>query len=338
MRTRVGFYLVLLAVLAMSGQALVSAQEPIPIRIMWTAGCDPRVSPNQCNLGSITSLTAFYEMVDALGATVDYVVPMNEATLSGYDVIIIDTCSSVSAAEPVLSLLRDYIAAGGSALVLGSNDCIPLGREAAALANEITSDRGIRYTRDDIRWYGQTVFATPVPIGHPVLESVRHVNFHSHAALMLDESAQPLLALKDYTVAAVADDPEAGSLIAVATTIEFPLDRGLTSQGDDKFIFWDNALRWLVENSREKLDRSELTDTDPLICVLYSHGGVDIHTGPSTSAEVSLSNFVEEGVLVTGQVKDAEGFTWWQVFAAPQWLREDVVDVYGACEDVPVIE
>ena len=95
-----------------------------PIRVLWTNDCDPRSDPGFCHISdSLTILNEFYATLRDIRATIQYSMPQSLDQLKQYDVVIADYCSSLyrSSAVPLLS---QYIAQGGSVIVLADNFCI----------------------------------------------------------------------------------------------------------------------------------------------------------------------------------------------------------------------
>jgi hypothetical protein len=71
-------------------------------------------------------------------------------------------------------------------------------------------------------------------------------------------------------------------------------------------------------------------------CVARTANTVNLRSGPGTGFSLQGVLGPDQYVGVQGQIDGADGYAWWQL--APElWVRSDVVETTGACEQVPVI-
>lgn len=78
-----------------------------------------------------------------------------------------------------------------------------------------------------------------------------------------------------------------------------------------------------------------LTPVDTsVICIVGSRTGVNIRSGPGTRFERSGGLAAGQDYDVTGYTTDGDGSRWWKL-ASGGWVRADLVDAAGWCDDLP---
>jgi uncharacterized membrane protein len=222
-----------------------------PMRVLWTDDCDPRTDPQFCHISaSLTILNEFYAALNDVGATIQYAMPQSLDQLKQYDVVIADYCSGLyrNNQSPLLS---EYVAQGGSVIVLGDNFCI-VGSDSqgnvssARAANALTMSRGITFTLDDV---SDIQFSNQIHV-HPTTANVNTIYSYRHAYLQVNSSATPVVIMASKPFIAVYDGT--GTLIAIPN-IGFHWGNSFQRAGEsDNFVFWRNALRWTVLQSHLK--------------------------------------------------------------------------------------
>jgi WD40 repeat protein len=82
---------------------------------------------------------------------------------------------------------------------------------------------------------------------------------------------------------------------------------------------------------------TQISAPDPVItCPIHANEAVNLREGPGTT--FAVSGALEAGLtaIVDGQTTDDEGFIWWHL-ARGVWVRADVVEALGDCENVPYL-
>ncbi len=214
------------------------------MRILYASSCDPRTDPHFCSISnSLTILNEFYTTIREVGATIQYTMPQSLDQLRQYDVVIANYCSSlyVSNTTPLLS---EYVAQGGSVIVLGDNFCIVGGDSqgnvsAARAANALTASRGITFTMDDVI---NVQFSDQV-LAHPATLNVNTIYSYRHAYLQVSSTVSPVVTMDARPFIGIYDG--AGTLIAIPN-VGFEWGNSFTQvAASDNFVFWRNALLWL---------------------------------------------------------------------------------------------
>ena len=73
-----------------------------------------------------------------------------------------------------------------------------------------------------------------------------------------------------------------------------------------------------------------------IMCMVGSETGANLRSGPGTDFDRLGALKAEEPADVIGQANGSDGFVWWQL-ADKSWVRSDLVDEAGLCEDVPEV-
>jgi hypothetical protein len=304
--------------------ASVSAQEE-SINLLWIEGCDPRIASDVCSISdSIEILEPFYEILEDWNAELTYGIPLSEAQLREYDVIIANYCSFVLI--PLLTdTLIDYLASGGSVLAAGDNFCYGFGAVSSVAATALTEDFGIVFTDDDDSDNQNTDDITD----HPITEDVEEIFIFRHAYLEVTEPAETVIEMNDEPLLAVYDGD--GTIVAIPdTTFQWDADE------EDNGILWYNILRWLAEQSREKREWDEPASDDPLFCVLSVVSEVNMYQGPGADFNVQREVSAGHSFLVIGQALGEDGSLWWQT-CLTCWFQQIAVKTEGACDAVPEV-
>ncbi|MBN1283794.1 MAG: tetratricopeptide repeat protein [Anaerolineae bacterium] len=76
---------------------------------------------------------------------------------------------------------------------------------------------------------------------------------------------------------------------------------------------------------------------DDAACTVTASSTVNRRSGPGTDYDPMGKLEGGQTAEVTGQIMGQDGFVWWQL-ADGAWVRADVVQAAGACEQVPVVE
>lgn len=74
-----------------------------------------------------------------------------------------------------------------------------------------------------------------------------------------------------------------------------------------------------------------------IICLVATEVGANLRSGPGTDFNRAGAMPASERTDVIGQAIGTDGFVWWQL-ANEAWVRSDVVQEAGYCEDVPEVE
>ena len=173
------------------------------IKILYTDNCDPRLSPNYCQLTSnFERLEPFFTMISEIG-TIDFA-NISSVSTDNYSVVIADFCSSLSTASEII-VLKDFLEHGGHALILADNFCKTGDQYTAAIANSVLEPFGIRYTELD-------EFYAPLQIPEAnqscLLENVNTVDIFRVTPQVIDHSFKAILESPDGIFAAMLLEEE----------------------------------------------------------------------------------------------------------------------------------
>jgi hypothetical protein len=75
---------------------------------------------------------------------------------------------------------------------------------------------------------------------------------------------------------------------------------------------------------------------ETIICMVASDSGANLRSGAGTDFQRNGALPAGERTDVIGQANGSDGFTWWQL-DSEAWVRSDLVEEAGHCEEVPVI-
>lgn len=223
----------------------------IPMRVLWTDDCDPRTDPQVCHISdSLTVLNEFYAALTDVGATIEYTMPQSLDQLRQYDVVIANYCSDLYR-QNTTPLLSEYVAQGGSLIVMGDNFCIVGGDSqgnvsAALAANALTASRGITITADDV---SDIQFSNQI-LAHPTTANVNSIYSLRHAYLEVSSPSTAVVMMDSKPFIGVYDG--AGTLIAIPNIGFYWGNSFGQVQESDNFVFWRNALRWMALKSHLK--------------------------------------------------------------------------------------
>ena len=235
-------------------------------RILWTEDCDPRTDPDHCSVGDPAILTPFYNVLAGLDASLTYHVPTSLAELAPYDVVLANFCSQGISAE-LVTLLKQYVATGGSIVVMGDNACVGIGppwASSAAWATKLTQGWGITFTTDDDV---DTQLFDPM-VSHPITAGVQHLYSSRHAFLTLSKTARAVFEQDRNVFTALYEG--AGTAIAIPD-VGFHWLRS-DAPTNDNFLFWHTMLHWLIQQSHAK--RQTLIDVYlPLVAAASDYPG-----------------------------------------------------------------
>jgi hypothetical protein len=96
--------------------------------------------------------------------------------------------------------------------------------------------------------------------------------------------------------------------------------------------FFDPEINCALENSFVMI----LADEN-IICMIASDTGANLRSGAGTDFQRNGSLPAGERTDVIGQAEGSDGFVWWQL-ASEAWVRSDLVEEAGRCDELPVIE
>jgi hypothetical protein len=221
-----------------------------PPRVLWADDCS-RSSPYFCPVSnSLTILNEFYAALNDIGATIQFSMPHSLDQLRQYDVVIAEYCSGLYG-SPAVPLLSQYIAQGGSVIVLGDNFCIVGGDDqgnvsAARAANILVSSLGMTFTVDDVT---DVQFSDQI-IPHPTTVNVATIYSFRHAYVEIGPPATAIVLMNARPFIGVYDG--AGTVIAIPN-VGFHWGNSFQQvAASDNFVFWRNSLKWLAQQSRMK--------------------------------------------------------------------------------------
>ncbi len=230
-----------------------SGPQTGPIRILWLDRCDPRTDPNFCHISKDgKEFEQFYGVILEMNATLTYKLPSSVADLSSYDVVVADFCGP-AANDAVIQILKDYVQAGGSVVVMGDEFCQGAGpvngnwASSGQAASLLTKSWGITFTTDDdtLVQYARPSDPHPILKGVQELFAFRHayLDIHSPAKVLVAMGGRPFIGLYDQTGTVVAI-PDVGFHWGASFKPE--------TVESDNFVFWRNLLVWLAGQSRNK--------------------------------------------------------------------------------------
>ncbi len=224
--------------------------------ILWLEDCDPRTDPAFCGVSSsLQVLQQLYQIIDGLSAQLVYGLPSTYSDLEAYDLALADFCGP-GANSATIGYLKDYVAAGGSVVVLGDEFCQGVGPidgawlSSGQAASLLTQEWGILFTDDD------TEVGSPFSpfIDSPLTRNVDEIHSPRHAFLEVSEPAQKIVGTGDHTFIALFDG--VGTVVAIPD-VGFAWDKpSRNPPSGDNFLFWSNMLHWLIEQSQDKLQRT----------------------------------------------------------------------------------
>jgi hypothetical protein len=73
------------------------------------------------------------------------------------------------------------------------------------------------------------------------------------------------------------------------------------------------------------------------VCEASAGGDVNQRSGPGTNCDRAGTLPAGTALQVVGQSTGTDGLIWWQL-ENDNWVREDVVNVFGSCADIPEVD
>jgi hypothetical protein len=118
------------------------------------------------------------------------------------------------------------------------------------------------------------------------------------------------------------------------TVISYDYNVTLISSGqiEGTSNFFDPAINCALQNTFVMT----LVDEN-IICMVASDTGANLRNGAGTDFQRNGALPAGERTDVIGQANGTDGFTWWQL-DSEAWVRSDLVQEAGRCEEVPVVE
>jgi hypothetical protein len=226
------------------GNASKRLSEP---KILWTSKCDPRTSANYCNISKDPGiLNEFYDAVKSVKGTLTYHVPDSKQELARYTVVIVDFCPG-AANDNSLNAVKQFIQEGGSAFIMGGNFCKSAKHFTSWWASQLTRDFGVTFTSDDDvnnPWVDAMAM-------HPTTLDVKKIYVHRHVYLNVVSPSQSILTISGRPISAIYDGT--GTFVAFSSeTFEWGGVHRPEIASSDNFVFWQNALKWLISRSQDK--------------------------------------------------------------------------------------
>ena len=80
----------------------------------------------------------------------------------------------------------------------------------------------------------------------------------------------------------------------------------------------------------------DLSEWTPPSCEVSAGSVVNLRSGPGTTYDIAGTLAAGDTVPVVGQALASDGFVWWQL-SAETWVRSDVVNSNGYCDNVPEV-
>jgi WD40 repeat protein len=226
------------------------SEIPGSINILWMDNCDPRKDASNCQEGPSEIFKEFYDTLAKLNANIEYRLPQSLPDLKKYDVVIANFCRAYSD-DNANNILKEYVSAGGSVIVMADEFCrYGSSMSTGQYANQFTQGYGITFTKDDdIKTPRSGLIAN-----HPLTMNVERIFALRHAYLTISAPSSTLVSINGKPFIGLYD--QTGTVIAIPD-VGFHWGTAFRQEisQSDNFIFWQNMVTWLAQQSREKLSR-----------------------------------------------------------------------------------
>lgn len=112
-----------------------------------------------------------------------------------------------------------------------------------------------------------------------------------------------------------------------------------------EYVFLDISASLIEGDSTRFYQAYDCTLSNPfqlvlldenVICMAGSNTGANLRSGPGTDFDRLGALAASEPADVIGQATGSDGFVWWQL-ADESWVRSDLVEEAGLCENVPEV-